>query len=443
MMNSKVHAAVLYLAISTSAVHASTTDPVQQLVDILRDNGSITSEQHAALSQALRQRTPAPAPPPPVLPPQDDQVMVRTEGGFEVSTMDGEFSARLGGTLMFDAAHYFDGANSLGSGTELRRGKLGVEGRMFGNWLYEFDIDFADDKVDVDDAYLSYVGFAPWQLNFGQHKQPFSLEELTSSRNITFMERALPNVLAPGRALGISAAWHTQHAGLAVGAFTESVDNNATEQNNQAWNLVARATYAPIADESRALHFGVAGSHGEPNENGELRFRTEPESHALGFEFLDTGKIKDVVSHQSIGLETAWVHGPFSVQGEWMQTGIDRDAKPTLTFSGWYAQASWFVTGESRNYRPHNGTFGHVEPYADKGAVELAVRVSEMDLNDRDIEGGHEQNVTFGINWYLNDHLRLMANYVLVNNDRFADADGNLNGNDDFDLLQVRLQADF
>ena len=41
-------------------------------------------------------------------------------------------------------------------------------------------------------------------MKFGHLKEPISLEELTSIKNITFMEQALPTkALTPGRNLGI------------------------------------------------------------------------------------------------------------------------------------------------------------------------------------------------------------------------------------------------
>lgn len=47
------------------------------------------------------------------------------------------------------------------------------------------------------------------------------------------------------------------------------------------------------------------------------------------------------------------------------------------------------------------------------------------------------------MNWYLNPHMRLMANYIFVDNDKNADADGDLTGNDDPGIFQTRFQIDF
>jgi len=46
------------------------------------------------------------------------------------------------------------------------------------------------------------------------------------------------------------------------------------------------------------------------------------------------------------------------------------------------------------------------------GALELAVRVSYLDLNDGSVQGGTDTAVSSGINWYWNRWFRLQANYA-------------------------------
>ncbi len=87
--------------------------------------------------------------------------------------------------------------------------------------------------------------------------------------------------------------------------------------------------------------------------------------------------------------------------------------------NGVYVQASYFLTGESRNYKTSVGSFGRVTPNnsfdpasGHWGAFEVAGRYSWLDLQDEGNNGGEEQNVTLGLNWYLYSNLRLTANYV-------------------------------
>jgi phosphate-selective porin OprO/OprP len=70
------------------------------------------------------------------------------------------------------------------------------------------------------------------------------------------------------------------------------------------------------------------------------------------------------------------------------------------------------------------------------GAWEIAARYSTVDLNDEDIEGGTEDNVSFGVNWYSQVHWRFLGNVIKV------DADGP-EGEEDPWILQFRVQYFF
>ena len=115
--------------------------------------------------------------------------------------------------------------------------------------------------------------------------------------------------------------------------------------------------------------------------------------------------------------------GPFSLEGEWYTSLVSReDDLSGLSFSGFYVQSSFFLTGESRGeqYVTAYGEFDspvHPRHNADFkeggwGAWPLAARYSYLDLNDDDIRGGILGDVTLGLNWQLNPNFRWMLNYV-------------------------------
>ncbi|OQC41145.1 MAG: Phosphate-selective porin O and P [Acidobacteria bacterium ADurb.Bin051] len=89
-----------------------------------------------------------------------------------------------------------------------------------------------------------------------------------------------------------------------------------------------------------------------------------------------------------------------------------------------------------------------VEPEK-KGAWEIALRYSTMDLNDLTpvdpIKGGSAKNYTIGLNYYPTYNIRVMLNWTAVDNDEYAKPKklyGAIPG-DDFNVLQLRVQFAF
>jgi phosphate-selective porin OprO/OprP len=366
-----------------------------------------------------------------------------TRGGIEIVSSDGEFSATLGGRLMLDAAYYDEDKNSLGNGTELRSARIELGGRIFADIIYELSVDFADGDADMRDAWLAYDGQYPWRFTLGHFKEPFSLEELTSRKHLTFMERALPNALVPGRNMGLGLNWYGEQISVAAGLFGDDYNDDTDDEGDEGWGASTRMTYAPLATERSVVHFGLSASYRKLDDEKEYRVDSRPESHLTDIRYLDSGKIKQSRIVTLIGLETAWVFGETSLQGEWIASNLERDAETDIELSGWYLQASWFLTGDSRHYKRQSARFGRVKPLSEQGALELALRYSTLELNDQDVEGGSSDQISFGVNWYYKPQLRFTMNYILVNNDRYADADGDVEIEDNPSLLQLRAQADF
>jgi phosphate-selective porin OprO/OprP len=161
-------------------------------------------------------------------------------------------------------------------------------------------------------------------------------------------------------------------------------------------------------------------------------------------DLVDTGTIADVDDTVTLGLEAAAVWGPFSLQGEYVRAQVERGTGADLSFDGWYLFGSWMLTGESRRYSAQRGIFRGVKPASHRGAWELALRFSSLDLQDREVLGGEEDNLTLGLNWYLNPNVRFMANYTRADANPSTSAVGFQPGvRDQPDLFQVRAQVNF
>ena len=158
---------------------------------------------------------------------------------------------------------------------------------------------------------------------------------------------------------------------------------------------------------------------------------------------VDTGNFK-ADNANLLNPESAFVWGPFSLQGEYFWSSVSSEVGNDPQFQGAYLFGSYFITGEHRTYSTSDGKFSRVKPHSPfataggTGAWEVAARWSWLDLNDSDISGGEQNNFTLGLNWYLNQNYRILVNYVLADvEDRGTLEDGTA------DIFQMRFQADF
>ena len=153
--------------------------------------------------------------------------------------------------------------------------------------------------------------------------------------------------------------------------------------------------------------------------------------------FLISVVIGDVEQTNLIGTEMAWIMGPLSFQGEYIMNIVDADQ--TYNFTSYYCQISYFLTGEKRKYKNSLTGFDRVSPEKNlgnegMGALELAARYSSIYLSEAN--GGILNNITLGLNWYLNPSTRIMFNYVMGVADLNS---GDINEN----TFQMRMQIDF
>lgn len=337
------------------------------------------------------------------------------------------------GRVHLDYAVYDDDVANLGDGGELRRGRLGAQGNLAENWGYKVEYDFAGGEATVKDAHLTYEGFGPGELKIGQFKHRMSLSNLTSSKYGTFMERALPTAFVFGYGLGVGYTWNGPMHSIQVSGYGQDINESGVDEGLGA-NL--RGVWTPIRAEGRVVHLGAAIAREQaPDETDTVRFRARPESHVTDVRLVDTGTIDGVDSITRAGVEAAWVHGPLSVQGEYLQVDVDRDNGDDFRGNGWYVYGSWILTGESRPYSA-TGNFNRLTPDSPSGAWEVALRYSEIDLDDGPVAGGDEQNVTLALNYYATSHLRFQLNVSDVKSTR-AGVD------DDPGIVQARVGFDF
>ena len=222
---------------------------------------------------------------------------------------------------------------------------------------------------------------------------PFGLEELTSSKDISVLERsAITERYAVGREEGVQL--HGKLGGnqtYGIGFFTAEADKD------EETGFAARYTIAPVKTKTSVFHLGIA--------------------------------YKDIDEDSALGFEAAAVSGPFHIQAEYVD-GEEGD----VDLDGYYVQAGYIFTGETRPYS--GGKFKRVSPDGKGGAWELVARYEDGDGSHSDIELGDSDSsaYTLGLNWYAHKNVRFGINYT----------DGEDNDTDDEgEEFRVRFQLTF
>ncbi len=441
------------------------------------------SPQNLQVPQAVQS---SPAPPATAAPAHEQNAPrfnASWKNGLNFESSDGNFKMHFGGRMQLD----FGGAginnqlkkefpNLEGYGAEARRARLSVDGTLYRNIDYIAEFDFAGGNIRITDLYLTYKGI-PWVGNFrvGHMKEPFSLEELTSDSWLEFTERSLANAFAvtspfSDRNVGIQAfnQEFEDRMTWAVGGFVQQKNSSGTSfQDFSNINIAARLTGLPLYenDGCQLVHLGFGFRHlfrSEDPSNTSLEILSIPEWHLPGVNTVDTGFLA-VSGVNIINPEAAFVYGPFSVQGEYFRAFVDnavstgsvrtplRSGAPlgNPQFDGYYVHASYFITGEHRNYNKVYGVFdrpipfSNFDPFAGTwGAWEVAVRYSSINLNkDNLIFGGKENNWAGNLVWYLNPNVSWMIEYIHAYIDDEMTSKGTILHNGNANIIDSRLQV--
>ncbi len=388
------------------------------------------------------------------------------------TAMAQDITATIRGTVQFDAVAVAEGTlpagQTIATGGNFRRIRLNLGGRIGEDWSYEFMPRLEASSIHfiaIGNAWVQYDGWRDVRLRVGAFAPPTNFEDATSSGETLFLERAQPADLArstvgsPGRS-AVSLFGYDERYFAAL-SWTGGLINDAIDRQQA---IVARAAWRPWFEDQDGVAIGINVSHlYAPPRTGathDLRLRQRPElnTKVVDLRLVDTGNL-DSNSLTTIGLEAAGNLGALYAQGGVFRMLLDR-AAPAVSdpaFGGWYAQASWFLTGETRSWRASRGGYGMPEPAQGFpedgwGAWEVALRYSQSDLDHRAglpgtvalpdaVRGGKQDIVTLGLNWYPTDKLRLMLNYQNVIVDRLDGGGGDRGAA--LDLVSLRTQFAF
>lgn len=349
----------------------------------------------------------------------------------------GSGSWRLAGRFQVDAATY-DSTNPLfQDDTGVRRGRIALKGSLFDSIDLKIEYELSGSTPGPKSMWVRSDIGKHTALTVGHFKEPFTLQNATSSRYSTFMERALPNVGSHGYRLGAKLSSYGHHWSASTGVTSGGLDENYNV-DKEGVGFFVRGVFNPVAKKKRMVHLGFSSEYRTFSGGDFIRFRSRPESDLTDIRLVDTFDLTNLDKSWRYAAEFAWKLQSVHFQAEYIGLNTTRTTAPDLDFSGWYAQAGWFLTGERRKYNRQTGTFSRTRPKRSFGAWEVAVRYSELDLESADIFGGFESNTGVALNWYATDDIRVSLNYI------DASARPAVTGlPDDVSIFQARFQYIF
>ncbi len=359
---------------------------------------------------------------------------------------DGKFTAQIRALGQFDAAYYSQDVNGatlpaaygpdLSSGANFRRVYLGIQGKLFADWSYNFNYDFGgsggtETPGRIQSVYLQYDGLRPLAVRVGAYPPPANIEDATSAGDTLFLERNAPSDLQRNIAGGdgrdaVTALYAGDEFFAALSYTGAKVQDGAVFDEQQA--LLGRASYLVFNAPDAHWIVGANGTYvislPDTVANGSPVLATTPGATALnsftlsdppeltvdsnGIRLVNTTSLPaDHVSQW--GVETAGNIENFYAQAGYYDFEVDRapiaykvftSAVASHTeivhpsnnsFNGWYVQGSWVLTGESKGYNSATAAFTPPKPEhafsldgSGWGAWELAARCSDLNLNDNE-----------------------------------------------------------
>jgi phosphate-selective porin OprO/OprP len=431
---------------------------------------------------------------------QQNAVKVSIDNGRPtIASADGNFTASIRALGQLDWGGYSQSKSAsslpaaygpnLSNGTNFRRVYLGIQGKIFGDWSYNFNYDFGgsggtETPGHIQSVYLEYDGLAPFAVRAGAYPPPASFEDATSAGDTIFLERNAPSDLQRNIAGGdgrdaVSLLYAGDQLYGALSYTGGKVQDTPVFGEQQA--LLGRAAYLVYSDDDTKLALGGNGTYVFQLPNAVARgtaiAATTPGATVLnaitlsdppeltvdsqGLKLANTTAVP--AKHVSQwGLEAAGAWQNFYGQGGYYSYEIDRaptaykvfssattSATQIVTpqddsFSGYYLQGTWIITGEHRTYNPATGAFTPpkpAQPFAldgsGWGAFELAGRYSDLDLNDHalstpnvvtawtgattktytfydTVRGGDQRIFTGALNWYPINNLKLAFQYQYI-----------------------------
>lgn len=414
-------------------------------------------------------------------------------GRLTVTSADGRFSAALRVLAQYDMGYFMQSTHArtlslgpdLSSGGNFSRARIGLQGKVFGDWSYFFNYDFGASGTEtpgkIQQAFIEYDGMKPFVFRIGAHPPSTGLDDSYSPANSLLLERTSPASAVRNMAGGngrdsIEMLYEGRRLFASLAYTGSKIQQSGMFDEQQA--VVGRVAYSALTgDDWRWVAslgatdvFRPGDASASLNAPRPFTISNVPElnvdDHNTKFVSAHAANVTDA---WNMALEGAVTHRNLLAQGGYFRYGMDLRGVSSLRgedFAGWYGEAAWVLTGEARGWSTTSGSFGSPKPESDFGpgggwgAWELAARYSTLDLNDHPgmvgaplpvggVRGGEQRISSFAVNWYPNSVLKFVLQFENVQVNRIDTNTAvtpnipNANLGQNFDAVALRSQIAF
>ena len=179
-------------------------------------------------------------------------------GGIKIKSGEQKFA--IGGRLMLDYDSMDSGhqtENKSFSDMEWRRTRINIKGSVNKHWSYKATYDFNSEKdtANLDEGYVKYDTKKGFTITAGKTKADMMLEQRTSSKWISTVERGLLNAMnekvnylvgKPGDGAGVKLGFYAKESRIsgAISVF-DAYKNDSDDDNDMILHATARLNYSP------------------------------------------------------------------------------------------------------------------------------------------------------------------------------------------------------
>jgi phosphate-selective porin OprO/OprP len=450
-------------AVLLMAGQVALADSATDIVDALVMKGVLTEEEGRLITKGHTSKT------------NVTPVLKEKDNNFIIESPNGNNSISLTGRVHFDYRYfnsYDDSDGALSSTThaisatgadtfDIRRARLGAKFKFAKNYSGEIVFNTVGAVNVLDVGYMDVSWFEKAKFRIGQFKMPYSLEQLTSSNNIDFIERSFVDAYIPAKEIGAQVFGEptkgmTYALALSNGLPAANAVGSEADVRTSGKDLVGRVTFnlsEAMGDKETVMHGGFAFSRGDSALGTGLGGNRSTESRGASFYtspvIANIGLGSKEIERTRYGVEGAYATGPFKVQGQYTVLSNEFDlatsggviVRHDRDIKTYYAEALWTLTGEKWADRYKAGAFGAMKPKVEfnsdnftGGAWEVGARYSKFDASEYNIAalqgtlstgstlnnglttnaGGYAEAkaYTIGVKFVANPNFRIMADYV-------------------------------